>query len=60
MASSNSAGGSRSAWDRDANGASFRFLGVDEEAVVSGRLLYNGEQPRIQVFARNVLVMAEP
>ena len=31
-----------------------RFLGVDEEAVVGGRLLYNGEQPRISGFARNV------
>ena len=27
---------------------------VDEEAVVRGRLLCNGEQPRIQDFARNV------
>jgi len=34
-------------WDRDAKGASFRFFGVDEEAVVGGRLLCNGEQPRI-------------
>jgi len=32
----------------DANGASFRFLVVDEEAVLRGRLLCNGEQPRIQ------------
>jgi hypothetical protein len=29
-------------------------LGVDEEAVVGGRLLCNGEQPRISGFARNV------
>ena len=40
--------------DKDAKGASFRFFGVDEEAVVGGRLLCNGEQPRIQDFARNV------
>lgn len=43
-----------SACRRDANGASFRFFGVDEEAVLRGRLLCNGEQPRIQDFARNV------
>ena len=54
MAVSNGAAESAVCWDRDAKGASFRFLVVDEEAVVRGRLLCNGEQPRIQDFARNV------
>ena len=54
MAVSNGADESAICWDRDANVASFRFLFVDEEAVVRGRLLCNGEQPRIQDFARNV------
>jgi hypothetical protein len=54
VAVSNGAAESAVCWDRDAKGASFRFLVVDEEAVVRGRLLCNGEQPRIQDFARNV------
>lgn len=54
MAVSNGAAESAICWDMDAKGASFRFLVVDEEAVVRGRLLCNGEQPRIQDFARNV------
>ena len=48
MAWSKSAGRSSAVCcDRDAKGASFRFFGVYEEAVVGGRLLCNGEQPRI-------------
>lgn len=54
VAVSNGAADSAVCWDKDANVASFRFLVVDEEAVVRGRLLCNGEQPRIQDFARNV------
>jgi hypothetical protein len=48
VAVSNGAAESAVCCGRDAIGSSFRFLVVDEEAVVRGRLLCNGEQPRIQ------------
>ena len=50
MAVSNGAAESAVCWVRDAKGASFRFLVVDEEAVVRGRLLCNGEHPGFRIL----------